>query len=99
MYEQPRSGCAWLECPYCIAHVNDEMGQVFQRAMCLKEARTAPADCSGSCTGKLERREEPFVSHQTLEHPPDDLLFSHTLSHDQLGWDTECIVNCLMMEK
>lgn len=47
----------------------------------------------------LERRKEPFVSCQTLEHPPDELLFSHTLSHGQLGWNTEHIVNCSKMEK
>lgn len=37
--------------------------------MCLKQARTAPSDCSGGCTGRLGRREEPFVPYQTLEHP------------------------------
>jgi len=72
------------------------MEQVLQMQQHVSGTHSSP-DCSS--TGTLERRKEPFVSYQTLEQPPDDLLFSHTLSHDQLGWDTKHIVNCLMMEK
>lgn len=35
--------------------------------------------------GQAREEKGALVSYQTLEHPPDDLVFSHAWSHDQLG--------------
>lgn len=69
VYKQSRSGCAWLDCPYCLANVNDEMGWVFQiQQRASKRHAQLPLTAGGAARASWRRERSSLcpTKHWTI---------------------------------